>query len=179
MLTPLSYFIAVTGVAECIAVALEDNEVNGTLGRPGRVCGVPGPEIPWDGCDPGCGGQLAVAIQHGPFPSIRFPTEVIEDATAGGCYLAATAIRCIASLTRCQYHPQGNLDKGVYPTPTTQTNAMRLQQTEGYYMRQAIQCCLDDMKRTRLIDDYRLASNDTAVNGACGEVSVVFYINVV
>jgi hypothetical protein len=179
MLTSLSYFIAVTGVAECVAVALEDNIPNGTLGRPERVCGVPGPEIPWDGCDPGCGGQLAVAIQHGPFPSVRFPTEVIEDATAGGCQLGATAVRCIVSLTRCQYHPQGQLDAKRYPTPAEQTAAMRLQQVEGYYMRQAIQCCLFDMKRVYLIDDYRMSSNDTAVNGACGEVSVVFLINVV
>ncbi len=56
---------------------------------------------------------------------------------------------------------------------------MMLQQVEGYYVRAAVQCCLSEMKRTRLIDDYRMSSNDTAVNGACGEVSVVFLINVV
>jgi hypothetical protein len=181
-LTPLTYFIAVTGVAECIAVELDahvSDSVAPSLGRPGRVGVVPGPEVPWDGCDPRCGGQLAIAFVHGPYPSLNFPVEVIEDNSRGNCEVGSTGVRCIASLSRCQYHPQGGLESKQYPTMEAQTAAARLQQVEGFYVRQAITCCLADMKRNRLIDDYRIGATDTAVNGACGEVSVTFMLNIV
>lgn len=178
MLTPIAYFIVVTGVAECIADALDANQVEwGTLGRPARVTGVPGPEVPWDGCD--CKtGQLAVAIQHGPYRSERFPTETVDSAQTSGCFADTTAVRMVASLTRCQYHPQGT-QTGTPPTVAQQTEALRLQVVEGTIMRNALLCCLGQMEQDGLIDDWNVGANDSAVNGACGEVSIVFTVQVI
>lgn len=176
MLTPITYFIAITGIAECIADALDEHQVSdGTLGRPGRVTGVPGPEVPWDDCK--CG-QLAIAVQHGPYRSERFPVETIDSPLASGCFADTTAIRLVVSLTRCEYHPQGS-QTGKPPTVEQQTEALRLQSVEGMIMRNALLCCLNDLKDDRLIDDWSVGANDSAVNGACGEVSIVFVIQVI
>lgn len=176
MLTPITYFIAVTGIAECIADALEVKQAEwGTLGRPGRVTGVPGPEVPWDDCK--CG-QLAIAVQHGPYRSERFPVEVLDTPLTSGCFTDTTAIRLVASLTRCEYHPQGD-QTGKPPTVAQQTEALRLQSVEGMVMRNALLCCLHDLKDSQVIDDWVVGATDSAVNGACGEVSIVFSIQVI
>lgn len=175
VLTELTYFIAVTGVAECIAQALEDNRVSGTLGRPERVLMAPGAEVPWDG-GRDCA-QLGLAITHGPYPSTRFPVEELEDAQ-GGCVVGPTAIRVTASLIRCTYHPPPTNDGKTPPTPQAQTNAARFQCIEEFFMRQAIICCLTEMKDHDLIDDFRIGSSDRQVNGDMGEVSVVFSLQV-
>lgn len=175
MLTPLSYFVVVTGAADCIADALELNQHNGTLGRPGRVGAVPAPEIAWDGCD--CG-QVAVTIQHGPYPSTRFPTETIDSAQTSGCWTGVTAVRMIASVTRCEYHPASS-QSGRPPTMTQQSTALELQLVEGFYAREALLCCLTTLKQNGLIDDWQVGSTDYAINGACGEVSIPFTVQVI
>lgn len=175
VLTNLTYFAAVTGVAECIAQALEDHVADGTLGRPGRVGVLPGAEVVWDGCE--CG-QLGMIFQHGPFPSTIFPTERAEDPQPLGCFTGSTAVRVLASLIRCQYHPalQAN---GSPPSIEDQTAAAKLQQIEQFYMRNAIICCLHNMVEDNFLDDARVGASDYQVNGDCGEVSVVFWIGVV
>jgi hypothetical protein len=175
VLNSLTYFVAVTGIAECIAQALADHEVDGTLGRPGRVGVTPGAEVPWDGCE--CG-QLALAFQHGPYPSNIFPTEISEDTRPLGCFTGSSAVRVIASLIRCQYHPAMATD-GTPPSIEVQTAAARLQQIEQFYMRNAIICCLHDMLESNLLDDSRIGASDYQVNGDCGQVSIIFWIGVV
>lgn len=172
ILTPLSYYIVVSGVGECVAQALDDNIANGTLGRPGRVVIVPGQEVPWDGCE--CG-QLGFAFQHGPYPTRTFPAESLEDPAVGNCVIGSQAVRVVASLIRCQYQPAMQAG-GLPPSETAQNAASRLQQIEQYYMRDAITCCLHAMRRADLIDDIRIGSTDYQVNGNCGEISMIFWL---
>lgn len=176
MLTPISYFIAVTGVAECIADELDNNVANGTHARPDRVLVAPGAEVPWDG-KPTCG-QLGLAFLHGPYPSTRFPVEEIESSTGGPCFVGDTAVQVIVSLIRCEYHPAPTANGLTPPTPAQQTAAALLQCIEEFYMRQAVTCCLSAMKSSGLIDDYKIGSSDRTVNGDMGEVSLRFSLQI-
>lgn len=180
MLTPITYFIAVTGIAECIAQELEDHVADGTHGRPNRVLIAPGQEVPWDigGGKNGYCSQLGIVFEHGPYASTRFPVEELEDPNAG-CVIGPTAVRCVASLVRCEYHPSPKNEGKTPPTPTEQTNAALLQCIEEFYMRSAILCCLSQMKQDQFIDDYRVSSSDRQVNGDAGEVSIRFSLQVV
>lgn len=180
MLTPISYFIVVTGAAECIAQELEDHVADGTLGRPDRVLIAPGQEVPWDaGGNAGryCS-QLGIAFEHGPYPSTRFPVEELEDPNAG-CVIGPTAVRCVVSLIRCQYHPAPTNQGKTPPTSAAQTNAALLQCVEEFYVRSALMCCLFTMKQSYQIDDYRVSSSDRQVNGDLGEVSIRFSVQIV
>lgn len=180
MLTPITYFVAVTGVAECIAQELADHIADGTLGRPDRVLIAPGQEVPWDvgGATSGYCSQLGLAFEHGPYPSTKFPVEELEDPNAG-CVIGPSAVRVIASLVRCDYHPAPTNQGKIPPTPTVQTNAALLQSVEEFYMRKAIMCCLSGMKERQEIDDYRVMSSDRQVNGDVGEVSIRFSLQVI
>lgn len=176
LVSALQYFNLITEICTCVSTALVDNEGIGTLGRPGRVvCLVPGSEVPWDGCE--CG-QLAFAVQHGPYPSTRFPAENLDEEATGNCVLGSSAIRVKLSLTRCEYHPSLS-PEGFSPTPEQQLAAAILQQIEGAVMRDAIYCCLRDIKRAHRVDSYAIGATDYAVNGACGEVSIIFYLGLV
>ena len=176
MLTPITYFIAVTGVAECAAQALEDHVADGTLGRPNRVVVVPGQEVLWD-AGQGCS-QLGVAFEHGPYPSVRFPVEELEDPNAG-CVVGPSAVTCVVSLVRCEYHPPPTNDGKTPPSVAKQTMAALLQCVEEFYVRQAIMCCLFEMKKNYQIDDYRVGATDRQVNGDLGEIAVRFRMQVV
>jgi hypothetical protein len=180
ILTPRTYWDAVTEALSCVNQSLIDNEVNGTLGAPGRVLIAPGNEVPWDGCE--CG-QLAAVFQHGPYPSNNFPIENQEGQNNGNCELGSSAVRVLMSLTRCQYHPQGveSPKKVVPPTVAQQNAASLLQQIEAYYMREAHLCCQQDMRdgNPTMIDDFRLGATDYQVNGNCGEVNTLFWLQVV
>lgn len=174
ILTHLTYFAALTGVAECLATSLGDNESDGTLGRPARVGVVPAPEIAWDGCD--CG-QLAVTVQHGPYPSTRFPGENIEDTISPHCFVGPSALRCVASLVRCEFHPAPKTN-GEPPTMIQQATALQHMLVAEFYMRESLVCCLGDMETSGLIDDWRVGATDYQINGACGEVAIVFWLNI-
>lgn len=178
-MTPISYFIAVTGALECVAQELEDNVAEGTLGRPTRVLVAPGAETPWDigGRGARCS-QLAVVFFHGPYSSVRFPVEQIED-PLGGCQLGPTAVRCTLSLVRCEYHPSPTNDGKTPPTPAQQTQAALWQSIEEYFMRRALTCCLAGMLTRGEIDDYRVGSSDRQVNGDAGEVSIQFSLQII
>lgn len=174
ILTHLTYFVAVTGVADCIADELEAQTANGTLGRPGRVGVIPGSDTVWDGCE--CG-QLVIYFQHGPYPVRSFPAESSENTSSLGCQVSSTAVRCVASLIRCEYHPP--LQKNGEPPPIEhQTLATFYQQVEQFFMREAITCCLSSMRDDNLIDDFRVGAADYLVNGDCGQVSIVFWLGV-
>jgi hypothetical protein len=178
MLTPISYFVAVTGVAECIAQELADHVADGTLGRPDRVLIAPGQEVPWDVGSPGnpCS-QLGLVFFHGPYTSTRFPVEALEDAN-DKCQIGATAVQVTASLVRCEYHPPPTNQGKTPPTPAQQTHAALLQCVEEFYMRTAVQCCLSTMLVSGQIDDYRISSSDRQVNGDVGEVSLKFALQI-
>jgi hypothetical protein len=182
LLTPISYFVAVTGVAECIAQALEDNVADGTLGRPSRVLIAPGQEAPWDigggGIPRAYCSQLAIVFAHGPYTSTRFPVEQLEEPT-GGCDIGTTAVQCVASLVRCEYHPSPTNQGKTPPTAAVQTNAALLQCVEEFFMRQAMYCCLAQMKEDGQIDDYRINASDRQVNGDAGEVAIRFSLQII
>jgi len=179
VLTPISYFIAVTGVAECVAQELADHVADGTLGRPDRVLVVPGQEVPWDaGSTAGYCSQLGFAFEHGPYPSIRFPVEELDN-PGSDCFSGPTAVRVVGSLIRCQYHPPPTNQGKTPPTVTEQMNAALLQSIEEYYVRFAVTCCLATMKSTGQIDDYRVASSSRQVNGDLGEVSIRFTVQII
>jgi hypothetical protein len=171
------FFTAVIGVSACIVAELEQGLADGlpTLGVPGRVVPlVPGSEVPWDGCE--CG-QLAQAVEHGPYPSnFTFPDE--DNGMFGNCRLAGQAVRVRASLTRCQYHPCPD-EQGQPPSVEDQLAAGQMQQIDEYLMRKAILCCLAAMRSSRLIDDYAMGGSDYTVNGCCGEVSMPYWIHLV
>jgi len=177
MVVPTGFFAAVTGVSACIVAELEQGLADGlaTLGVPGRVVPlVPGSEIPWDGCE--CG-QLAQAVEHGPYLSnFAFPDE--DNGIFGNCRLDGLAVRVRVSLTRCQYHPCPD-EQGHPPTAAAQLAAGQMQQTDERLMRRAISCCLAGMRADRLIDDYAMGGSDYAVNGCCGEVSMLYWIQLV
>lgn len=178
-MTPISYFIAVTGALECVAQSLEDNVAEGTLGRPSRVMVAPGSEAPWDiGGRGGRCSQLSVAFEHGPYSSVRFPVEQLED-PIGGCQLGPTAVRCVMSLVRCDYHPGPTNEGKTPPTAAQQTQAALSQSIEEFFMRQALTCCLAQMLLDMDIDDYRIGSSDRTVNGDAGSVDIRFSIQIV
>jgi hypothetical protein len=178
MLTPISYFVAVTGVAECIAQELADHVADGTLGRPDRVLIAPGQEVPWDAGSSGnpCS-QLGLVFFHGPYTSQRFPVEALEDPN-DKCVIGPTAVQVIASLVRCEYHPPPTNQGKTPPTPEKQTTAALLQCVEEFYMRSAVACCLSTMYTSGQIDDYRIGSSDRQVNGDLGEVSIRFSLQI-
>jgi hypothetical protein len=163
MLTPISYFVAVTGVGECIAQELEDHVADGTLGRPDRVL------IP---CS-----QLGLAFFHGPYTSQRFPVEALEDPN-DKCVIGPTAVQVIVSLVRCEYHPSPTNQGKTPPTSAAQTGAALLQCVEEFYVRQAVTCCLSTMYVNGQIDDYRIGTSDRQVNGDLGEVSLRFSVQI-
>jgi hypothetical protein len=180
MLTQISYFLAVTGVGECIAQELANHVVDGTLGRPDRILVAPGVEAPWDAGGAGsqyCS-QLALTFAHGPYPSLRFPVEEIENSSDGDCIIGPTAVQVIVSLIRCEYHPPPTNDGKTPPTPGKQTGAALLQCIEEFYMRQAVTCCLVSMFRSGQIDDFRIGASDRQVNGDLGEISLRFTLQI-
>lgn len=175
MSIPLSHLtssVIATGLAECIAVALADNTASGTLGRPGRICLVPGNEVPWDACE--CG-QLAIGMRHGPFGFRNFPQEALDMSVI--CLLSTQAWTYTVVLNRCQYHPPMHAD-GTPPTEASQTEAFILQQTENYFARNAIFCCLKSMKDSGLIDEYAVGASDYFVLGDCGSITIPIWVGV-
>jgi hypothetical protein len=178
MLTPISYFVAVTGVGECIAQELEDHVADGTLGRPDRVLIAPGQEVPWDaGKSSNPCSQLGLAFFHGPYTSQRFPVEALEDPN-DKCVIGPTAVQVIVSLVRCEYHPSPTNQGKTPPTSAAQTGAALLQCVEEFYVRQAVTCCLSTMYVNGQIDDYRIGTSDRQVNGDLGEVSLRFSVQI-
>lgn len=183
VLGPFAYFVAVTGVAECIADTLDSPEAvaAGSLGRPDRILIAPGAEVPWD-----AGGrqgeycsQLGIAFEHGPYPSTRFPAENVEDSGGtGNCVVDSTAVRCVVSLIRCQYHPQPTNQGKTPPTAGQQTAAALLQSVEEFFVRQAIYCCLAAKMNSQEIDDYRVGATDRQVNGDLGEIAIRFTMQI-
>lgn len=176
------YDIAVQ-ITECVAVALDDHQGIGTLGRPNRVIGlVPGNQVAWDACGPGNCGQLATASLHGPYPSQTFPAESSEDPLRnGGCIPGSSAMRLVTSLTRCEYHPSMRRigDKLFPPTADVLLDAAFLQEIEAAVMRDAVHCCLHNLRKNHTIPNYRVGSIDRVNNGDCGEISIVWWVGVV
>lgn len=167
-----SYFNAVTGVRDCIITDLDEQS---PLGKPDRVLVAPGNLVSWDGCE--CG-QLALIFTHGPYPTDRFPLEQITD-SQGKCALN-TAVQVTASLTRCEYHPSPDVGiKITYPTQEQQTQAAYWQMYDEFIMRNAIVCCLVQMMETYQIDDFRIGASDYNVSGMCGEIAIVFYVQII
>ena len=118
----------------CIETALVEAE----LPRPCRVCVVPG-EIVWDDCE---GGQLVVSTTR-EFQSENFPLETLERGVNSSCGLPYLVAELVFSLTRCVTIPKG-LSTSV-PCDDLRSDSLLLHR-DAYWMRQALSCCLRDMK---------------------------------
>lgn len=158
----------VTGVAECILAELADNPE--THGTPGRIVYLTPGQIAWDGCD--CG-QLAMTIVRR-YPTVRFPADDSQNAAQGGCKIRPTAIEAVASLSWCT--PGLKANAPYTPTAAELLEAALQFEADAFVMRTAIECCLDSMKRSRLLWDWRVGAAVTAgPDGYCAETHVTFF----
>jgi hypothetical protein len=164
----------VTGVGACIVDALDQTPA----GAPDRQCLLlPTSVIPWDDCD--CGGQVALAITSvygsNTFPTVAAP---VDWAKCGPRFWVANVT---ASVVRCVT----GIDQNGQPPPcaTALAEAIRLEQDRSA-VRQAIACCLAQMKETRPptlgVGAWLLGPSVTVgEQGACAGVETTFQIGVV
>ena len=121
---------------DCIYTALKD----AGLELPCRVCAVPG-EIVWDDCQKG---QLVVSTVR-EFQSEVFPVEALERGVNSSCGLPYLVAEYNFSLVRCVSIPKGTAT--TVPCTSLEADSVRLHQ-DAYWMRNALTCCLLDLKRS-------------------------------
>lgn len=156
MTDQLTIFNVSKNLLECILAALED----AGLPIPCRVCVVPG-EIAWDDCQ---GGQLVVSTTR-EFQSETFPLEAFERGVNSSCGLPYLVAELTFNLLRCAPIPKG-LSTSV-PCEELEETALLLHK-DAYWMRQALSCCLRDMKINYTILDYVVgATTRVGPEGAC------------
>lgn len=140
----------------CIFTALED----AGLPIPCRVCAVPG-EIAWDDC---AKGQLVVSTVR-EFQSETFPLEALERGVNSSCGLPYLVAELTFSLMRCAPIPKGT--SITVPCEDLETTSILLHR-DAYWMRQALSCCLRDLKTSYTILDYIVGATERAgPEGAC------------
>jgi hypothetical protein len=120
---------------ECIVVALEEAAY---APLPCRICVVPG-AIAWDACE---GGQLVVSTVR-EFQAETFPLEALERGVNSSCGLPYLVAELTFSLLRCAPIPKGT--SLTVPCEELEETAVLLHR-DAYWMRQALSCCLRDMK---------------------------------
>lgn len=161
----LSPAAIVTGVGACLVDALDQTPA----GAPGRQCLLlPTQTIPWDNCD--CDGQLALAIQS-VYGSSRFPTpETGKDWQPCGPHWNITQV--VVSVTRCV--PTMN-DQGQPPSCDASLAAAITLEDDRTAVRQALACCLTDLKTAGQITAWSLNPSITVGElGGCAGVETVF-----
>lgn len=161
----LSPAAVVTGVGACIVDALDQTPA----GAPDRQCLLlPTQSIPWDNCD--CGGQVALAIQS-VFGSTRFPTpETGKDWEPCGPPWSVT--QAVVSVTRClpSMDEQGNP-----PTCDEYLTAAIILENDRTAVRQALACCLTEMKQAQVVGAWSLGSSVTVgESGSCAGSETTF-----
>lgn len=165
---PLSFFTIATTVLECVRERIED-----VANLPGfdRVCVVPG-EVAWDACD--CG-QLTIN-NPSQFSSNSFPSPILGgDQTQCGAPLIAstftvTALRCAPSSSK-NGHP---------PTCAALSDAAELLYQDKYYMRAAIICCLAELQRTHVLEQYTVGTvTEVGPRGGCVGAEMSFTVGLI
>lgn len=142
----------VTGLASCVCDALE------TAGVPVCRCDLATIGAPaWDACDCACtgggSGQLAAYVGGAIMPSLSFPNPYAggdrqADTNCGPPYLVAPISIEIA---RC-------LPDGQPPTVAEQMAAALAWHDDATLIRQAVGCCLVDMKAARQISRFLIGA---------------------
>lgn len=166
--SPLAFYNIAVDLLECIRARIED-----VAGLPafGRVCVVPG-EVAWDACD--CG-QLTIN-NPSQFSSNNFPAPIIGgDQTQCGAPLIASTFNVTA--LRCAPGPDRN---GKPPSCTALQNAAQLLYQDKYYMRTALLCCLGEMQRTHVIEQFTVGTvTETGPRGACVGAEMLFTVGLI
>lgn len=170
MITALTASVIVTGVGFCILEELDLAVTPEGHGRPKRVVYMTPGQIAWDACD--CG-QLALSVVRD-YPSNRFPIDSGLEPTTGGCHNRALAYEVTVSLTWCT--PGLKNQQPYIPTPTELLTSSLQFEADAYAMRNAIECCLSEMKRVRRITDWRFGElRRVGPDGFCAGVEGNFF----
>lgn len=141
---------------DCILMALED----AGLPIPCRICAVPG-AIAWDDCN---AGQLVVSTVR-EFQSETFPLEALERGVNSSCGLPYLIAELTFSLLRCAPIPKGM--STTVPCEELEASSILLHR-DAYWMRQALSCCLRDLKTSYTILDYIVGATErVGPEGAC------------
>lgn len=159
----------VTGVGVCVLDGLAQTPA----GSPDRQCLLlPTGSIPWDCCAPG--GQFAQAITS-VYGSDRFPIAA-EGKDWQPCGPPWTVVRVLLSVTRCVTP----MDEQGQPPPcaTALTEAVTLE-NDRTAIRQALACCLTDLKTTGDIFGWAMGPADTVgESGGCAGIEVPYWFSV-
>lgn len=137
------------------AAAGVDNAGELTLHRVGAVPG----EVAWDSCE--CG--LLTISEGRAYPSIRFPTEGLDDATP--CGAPYTVVEFLLTLVRCVPVPSEDME----PPPVTELSAAaeQLNRDRGM-LKTAAWCCLQDLYNTDQIAAWTVGASETiGPQGGC------------
>ncbi len=159
----------VTGIGACVVDALEQTPA----GAPARQCLLlPTLTIPWDNCD--CGGQIALAIQE-VYGSDRFPNRA-ESKDWQPCGPAWTVVQVLLSVTRCV--PTMDDQGQPPPCPASLAAAITLE-NDRTAVRQALACCLTDLRNDTRIFGWALQSSTTVGElGGCAGVETPFLFSI-
>jgi hypothetical protein len=166
-----SFAPIVTGVGVCVIDGLAQTPA----GAPDRQCLlVPTQTIPWDNCD--CGGQIALAIQN-VYGSARFPTPADATRDWSPCGPAWQVAQVMLSVVRCV--PTMD-DQGQPPACSAELAAALILEADRTAVRQALACCLTDLKDTAgTIGAWALNPSVTVGElGGCAGVETTFLIGV-
>lgn len=163
-----SFAPIVTGISACIIDALAQTPA----GAPDRQCLlVPTQSIPWDNCD--CGGQIATAIQS-VYGSSRFPTPADATRDWSPCGPAWQVAQVLVSVVRCV--PTMD-DQGQPPSCPAELAAALTLEDDRTAIRQALACCLTNLKDTAVIGAWAMNPTVTVGElGGCAGVETTFLI---
>jgi hypothetical protein len=165
----------VTGVGVCIETALVDSFRGVPPGF--RVCYlVPTQQIPWDNCGCPDGGQLALAIQN-VYGSNRFPTPADAAADWSKCGPRWQVAQVLVSVVRCV--PTMD-DQGQPPSCDAELLAALGLESDRQLVRQAIACCLENLKtnQPQAIGGWALGPSPVVGElGGCAGVETTFYVS--
>ncbi len=164
----------VEAVGACIVDALDQTPA----GSPTRQCLLlPTAIIPWDDCD--CGGQVALAIRR-IYGSQIFPQETANPTDWHHCGPRLWVADVLVSVTRCI---TGVDEVGNPPLCDTALAEAIILENDRTAVRQAIACCLQQMRETRPpalgVQSWILGGSATVgEQGACAGVETSFLVGV-
>lgn len=160
----------VTGVGMCVVDELAATPESGAL--PQRIVLMTPGEIAWDGCD--CG-QFAQSLQAD-YPSGIFPQDTSQQTQRnGGCKVSPVAYQVLATIARCVPGFTMVGQAVVPPTPAALLTAALQAEADAYALRNGVECCLANMKRTYRIMDYRVGRIDkVGPEGNCAAVALQY-----
>lgn len=168
MIGALTAGIIVTGIGACIVTELQETPESGGVPPKMRIIYSNPGAIAWDGCD--CG-QLALTVQSD-YPTQSFPIDASEVPVVGGCGPFALAYEVLVSLVRCV---PGLDAQARPPTPAKLLEASLIQLADAFAVRNAVTCCLAELKRTYVVAKYTVGRvNFVGPEGNCGGIELIF-----